>query len=282
MIKAFQKDEQFLADVKSVDRASDHFHLWWLGQSGYLIHWKTSYILLDPYLSDSLTKKYAESDKPHIRMTELVVDPSKLDFISLVTSSHNHTDHLDGETLRPLLTANPQINLVVPKANLSFVSERVQCDENYPIGLAQGESVNIGGFSLHAIPAAHNKLDKDPKGRCKYLGYIIQFGSWSIYHSGDTIWYPGLENHLKSFDLDLALLPINGNKPERRVAGNFDGKEAAQLAKAVGAKMVIPCHYDMFTFNTETPELFIRTCEQLDQSFTVLQSGQSWSSANLD
>ena len=35
-------------------------------------------ILIDPYLSDSLTKKYAATDKPHTRMSELVVRPELL------------------------------------------------------------------------------------------------------------------------------------------------------------------------------------------------------------
>ena len=81
----------------------DHFDIWWLGQSGFLIQWNGSVLLFDPYLSDSLTKKYAETQKPHVRMSELVINPLLLNNIDIVTSSHNHTDHLDAETLIPLL-----------------------------------------------------------------------------------------------------------------------------------------------------------------------------------
>ena len=76
-------------------------HIWWLGQSGFLLKWLDHCLLLDPYLSDSLTTKYAATDKPHIRITARVVDPARLDFVNLVTSSHNHTDHLDETTLGP-------------------------------------------------------------------------------------------------------------------------------------------------------------------------------------
>ncbi len=75
------------------------FRLWWLGQSGFLLQWQGIHVLLDPYLSDSLTKKYSQTDKPHVRMTELVIDPARLSFVDIVTSTHNHTDHLDAETL---------------------------------------------------------------------------------------------------------------------------------------------------------------------------------------
>jgi L-ascorbate metabolism protein UlaG (beta-lactamase superfamily) len=65
------------------------------------------YLLLDPYLSDSLTRKYAATDKPHDRLSALAIEPHALDFVDVVTSSHNHTDHLDAETLSPLFEANP-------------------------------------------------------------------------------------------------------------------------------------------------------------------------------
>src|SRR5687767_4021314 len=104
MISPLVRDEQFLADI-ALTRAelSNDFSLWWLGQSGFLVQWQGKHLLLDPYLSDSLTRKYAATDKPHVRMTELIVAPERLNFIQIVTSSHNHTDHLDAETLIPLL-----------------------------------------------------------------------------------------------------------------------------------------------------------------------------------
>src|SRR5690606_3463724 len=97
--------------------------------------------LIDPYLSDSLTRKYADTDKPHIRMTELVIHPEKLDFIDLVTSSHNHTDHLDAETLKPIIRNNLNIDFIIPEANRDFVTQRVGIDINFPIGLNDGEQV---------------------------------------------------------------------------------------------------------------------------------------------
>ena len=78
------------------------------------------------------------------------------------------------------------------------------------------------------------------------------------------------------------LLPINGNRPERRVAGNLNGAEAATLAKACGAGMVVPCHYDMFEFNTESPEEFSTICERIGQPHRVLLNGESWTSSAIE
>src|SRR3712207_4180795 len=116
MIQPFLTDNSFLADVAAVRSHPAQLHLWWLGQSGFLIQWQGRHLLLDPYLSDSLTHKYAQTDKPHIRMTERVIAPERLDFVDVVTSSHNHTDHLDGETLIPLIHANPALHLIIPEA----------------------------------------------------------------------------------------------------------------------------------------------------------------------
>jgi L-ascorbate metabolism protein UlaG (beta-lactamase superfamily) len=95
-----------------------------------------------------------------------------------------------------------------------------------------------------------------------------------FYHSGDTLWYDNTVPLLKPFHLDLALLAINGNDALRGVAGNLNGKEAAVLGKAIGAKRVIPCHYDMFTFNTADPKEFAFEAEKTGQSYSILTRGE--------
>src|ERR1700693_6362595 len=106
-----------LADIRATDKHDGNLRLWWLGQSGFLLQWRGVHVLLDPYLSDSLTRKYSQTDKPHVRMTELVIDPARLAFVDIITSTHNHTDHLDTETLCPILAANPSVKIVIAEAN---------------------------------------------------------------------------------------------------------------------------------------------------------------------
>jgi len=275
MIRPTLKDDEFLADVRAANVNDEHFRLWWLGQSGFLLQCHGHHLLLDPYLSDSLTKKYAATDKPHIRMTERVVDPSRLDFIDIVTSSHNHTDHLDAETLIPLLRVNPELKIVIPEANRQFVTERLSIEPSKPLGLREGESITVGEFLVTAVPAAHEELSP----AC--LGYVVQVGPWTIYHSGDTLLYDGMAEGLRTFPIDVALLPINGGAPERRVAGNLNAQEAAELSRAIGARLVIPCHFEMFTFNTAGPGEFARAAKEAGQPYRVLRCGERWSSSSL-
>ena len=188
MIKPKLQDAEFLADLQFArEQEPDSFHLWWLGQSGFLLQKQYQQILFDPYLSDSLTCKYACTDKPHVRMTERVVAPEKLGFIEVVTSSHNHTDHLDAETLEPILRANPKLELIIPEANREFVANRLNIAPEMPRGLDAGRHAVVKGFNIHAVPAAHETIERDAEGRCKFLGYVVEFGRWTVYHSGDTV-----------------------------------------------------------------------------------------------
>ena len=148
---------------------------------------------------------------------------------------------------------------------------------NVPEGLEDGMSVKVGGFEIHGVPAAHEERDLDDQGRDRFMGYVVKVGHWTVYHSGDTVLYDGMVERLWPFHVDVALLPINGRAPERRVAGNLDGREAAWLANDIGAKLAIPCHYEMFAFNTASPEQFMAECERVGQPYKILRAGERWS-----
>lgn len=274
MIEPLLSDERFLDDVAAARARPEDLHIWWLGQSGFLIQWHAAHLLFDPYLSDSLTHKYRETDKPHVRMSRRVVAPQRLGFVDVVTSSHNHTDHLDADTLTPLLEANPAMQIVVPAANREFAAERLSLEPDRLLSLDDGHRLSCGPFTLHGVPAAHETIERDAEDRCRFLGIVAQFGPWTVYHSGDTVRYAGMEQRLRKWPIDVALLPINGRAAERRVAGNLSGEEAARLAHDIAAQCVIPCHYDMFEFNTASPEPFARAASGLGQTARVLRLGE--------
>jgi L-ascorbate metabolism protein UlaG (beta-lactamase superfamily) len=212
-------------------------------------------------------------------MTRPVVAPERLGFADVVTSSHNHTDHLDPETLSPLLEANPGMTLVIPEANRAFVAERLGLPPSQPVGLDDGETVEVAGLTFTGVAAAHEEVERDEAGRHRFLGYVVGLGPWTLYHSGDTVLYGGLVERLRPHRVDLALLPINGSAPERRVAGNLSGPEAARLAYEIGARLVVPCHHEMFAFNTAPPDAFVAEAGRLGQPYRVLRAGEGWDSA---
>jgi L-ascorbate metabolism protein UlaG (beta-lactamase superfamily) len=266
VIAPVQSGAALVEDVRAAD--PDRLHLWWLGQSGFLVSWSGRHLLLDPYLSDSLTRKYADTDKPHVRMTSLVVEPSALAFVDGVTASHAHTDHLDPDTLRAL----GDVPIVAPEAHRDLVVERAG---RAPLGIDDGASVAVAGFEVTAVPAAHEAIEHDDAGRMLHLGYVVRCGPYAIYHAGDTIPYEDQVSRVRGVgEIEVALLPINGRRPERRVAGNLWGDEAAALAHAVGARLAVPMHFEQFEFNTEPPDAFVAECERLGQPYRVLRAGE--------
>ena len=75
----------------------------------------------------------------------------------------------------------------------------------------------------------------------------------------------------------MAFLPINGH-PERlrllHVPPNMNADEALALAAASDMRLVIPHHYDMFTFNTADVNEFARKAEAASQPYRVLRCGE--------
>jgi L-ascorbate metabolism protein UlaG (beta-lactamase superfamily) len=246
VIEPYLADDAFLADVDAA-RSEPGVHVWWLGQSGFLIQHGGAHLVVDPYLSDALTRKYAATETPHVRMTRRVVAPERLGFADVVLSTHGHGDHLDQETLRAIGAP-----VVAPARTVELARER---SGGEVVGVSEGEAVTVGGFRIEAVPAVHYG------GHC--VGYVVTVGLQRLYHSGDTAWVdPGVRG------VDLALVPINGK------LNNLDGPEAARLAQLVGATLAVPCHYDMFEFNTATPDRFVAECDRLGQPYRVLRNGE--------
>ena len=94
--------------------------------------------------------------------------------------------------------------------------------------------------------------------------------------------YDDMVDTLRQWTIDVALLPINGREPERQVAGNLTGTEAARLAKDIRADVVIPCHFDMIEFNAASPVEFTRAAEAQRQHYCVLQNGERWNGLKFD
>jgi len=283
MIAPLQKDEELLADIMSADTAPDDFCLWWLGQSGFLFKCNGAYVVIDPYLSDSLTSKYEGTRTPHVRMTERCLDPWKLGFVDLAITTHGHTDHFDAETLRAIAVApnrtNP-LSLILPAAIRARGEALLDGTRASLIPSDAGHTVVIAGITVSALPAAHPTLDQDVAGRHLFLGYVLKLGRWTVYHSGDTVWHEGVMTRAVAAKPDIALLPINGHAPERGVAGNLDAAEAAGFAKLLGVTMAIPHHFEMFEFNTAPPDAFAAACRQSRVACKVLRCGERWTATS--
>ena len=55
------------------------------------------------------------------------------------------------------------------------------------------------------------------------------------------------------------------------MAGNFNADEAIALAKEIGAGLAIPCHYEMFEFNSVSPGRFIQVAEDNESAMSSFE-----------
>lgn len=232
--------------------------LYWLGQAGFVIEFGAYRLLLDPYLSDSLARKYAGTRYTHRRMMAAPILPEQFTQLNLVLCTHRHTDHMDPDTLQPLAAAFPGLRFIVPAASTDEACKRCGVGMNRLIPLDAGDWIEpLPQLRITALAAAHESFSIDANGHHEWLGYVMDFGGLRIYHSGDSIPYPGLADTLADLAPQVALLPVNGRDAERSgngVPGNFTLDEAIALCHDAGVTTMIAHHYGLFEFNTVSPE----------------------------
>ncbi len=281
MIKPFRPGAQLLDEIGAERISARSLAVWWLGQSGYVIKSPRATLVVDPYLSEHLTQKYAGTSKPHIRMTPAPFRGHELKGVDLILASHKHSDHLDPGTVPDLLAASPAAKLGLPESLLDHaLSLGLPADRLIP--LDAGSVFELAGFRIRAIPSAHEGLDTDDRGRHLYLGFVIETEGLRLYHSGDSVAYDGLDDWLGPASFDVLFLPINGRDPARGVPGNMSAAEAVDLASRVKPRYIVPHHYDMFTFNTVPVAVFEDEAKRLPEGVTprVLKCGERWEIAS--
>jgi L-ascorbate metabolism protein UlaG (beta-lactamase superfamily) len=237
----------------------NHIVLYWLGQAGFVIDCPNYRLIIDPYLSDSLAQKYRGTAFPHKRMVPPPIVPDELDRLDLVLCTHQHTDHMDPGSLRPLASRFSDLQFVVPAASIEEAKKRCDVSVSRLIPVNVGDAIEVfPGCRILPVPSAHEECEVDTNGHHKWLGYILDIEGVRIYHSGDCIPYPDLEAQIQKHSVDIALLPVNGRDVERSgggVPGNFTLEEAVSLSLNSGVKVMVAHHYGLFDFNTIAPEV---------------------------
>ncbi|MBW3624056.1 MAG: MBL fold metallo-hydrolase [Armatimonadetes bacterium] len=220
---------------------------WWMGQASY-IYKGSCVIYLDPYLTPSPA-----------RQTPPLLKYEEVTNADLILCTHDHLDHIDPDTLPPVMKASPQAILVVPRPHLRRVLD-LGIPEERVVGLSHMEMFERDGVHLTALKSKHEAFDEHAEHGFPFLGYVVETNDYSFYHSGDTVPYEGLLTSLQEMMPHAVFLPINGRDAERfqrNCLGNMTFQEAVDLAGEVGAAWAIPHHWDMFRGNQEDPQKFV-------------------------
>src|SRR5256885_830640 len=173
-------------------------------------------VLIDPFLTGNpkAAVEASELNPTHIFLT------------------HGHSDHY-GDVVDIAKRTGAQCVAIVELANeLSEEGVENVSDPNL------GGTVEFNGGWVRLVPAWHTSTT--PKGTVNTpAGLVINLGGTTVYHLGDTALFSDLELVPKRDKIDVALMCIGGHY-------TMDRHDAVTAAKLVGAKQVIPCHYDTF------------------------------------
>jgi L-ascorbate metabolism protein UlaG (beta-lactamase superfamily) len=187
-----------------------------LGHAAFELRDGDTTVLIDPFLTGN--------PKAAVGANELSPDAILL--------THGHADHL-GDTVSIAKRSGADVVAIVEIAN-ELTADGVQnvSDPNL------GGTVERDWGWVRLVPAWHTSTT--PKGTANVpAGLVVGFGGKVVYHLGDTALFSDLQLVGRRQPIDVALMCIGGHYTMDR----FDAVEAARL---VGAKRVIPCHYDTF------------------------------------
>lgn len=184
----------------------------------------------------------------------VTADKISADYI-LVT--HGHSDHL-GDAGAIAVRSNATV-IAIPEVIAA-------CGEG-----VKSHGMNIGGSyefpfgKVHMTPAIHSS--GVPGGIAG--GFVVQIAGKTIYFAGDTSFFSDMSLIGRKFSIDYAILPIGDNY-------TMGIDDACLAATALGAKNVIPVHYDTWPVIEADPQKFKEMVEGTgDAKVHILSPGES-------
>ena len=240
-----------------------------IGQSGLRIEYSDKVIYVDPYLSDSV--KILDADD----LERLLPAPFFADEVSdadWVLITHDHIDHCDPMTIPAIAKRSPHAKFLGPASVIEKLVEwGVSRDRLYLANKLN--CILFDGVEVSVIPAAHPLIEYDADNNLLCVGYMLATLCERVYIAGDTVVNQSILERIKeSGTVDIAVLPVNESnffRERRGIIGNMSVREAFGVAEEIGAKKVIPVHWDMFAANSVSPDEIRLVYEQMNLSFDL-------------
>ena len=220
-----------------------------LGHACFLLEDGGTTVLIDPFLTGN--PKAARA-----------ADEVEADAILL---THGHQDHYGDVLDIAKRTSAP----VVANTELAGEISGDLGDDHQVFDANLGGTVTFDWGWVKLVQAFHTATS--PKGTVHApAGLVIHFGGKTVYHVGDTALFSDLQliGH-RAGPIDVALLCIGGHY-------TMDRHDAVTAVDFIGAKQVIPCHYDTFPPIETDAEAFKADAERATSSeIVILQPGES-------
>ena len=209
----------------------------WIGHASFLIQTHDTNILIDPNWAKWL-KVIKRLKKPGFEIQHL---PQ----IDAVLVTHAHFDHLDRRTLRKIAADQP---IVVPIGVGNLVH-----DLGFHIvhELDYWESVELGPVNVSLTPCYHWGARFLADLHRGFGGFAITVSDRTIFHCGDSAFFPGFREIGERHKIDIALLPIGAYDAPTGREVHMNPEEAIRTFIELRAKTLVPMHYGTFRLGYE-------------------------------
>lgn len=231
----------------------------WIGHATALIQIDDKYILTDPVFTSTV----GQLSK---RVVEPGLDPKALPPLDAVLISHMHFDHLSLGSLDMIDKKVRQ--LLLPRGGLTYLTDFAF----NALELRTWQPWEKDGLRITAVPVDHvgyrYGID-DAWMKESFTGYVIQYHGITVYFGGDSGYDTRdfVSTRDRFPEIDLALLPIAPIEPREFLRHyHMDPAEALQAFFDLGARWMVPIHYDTFINSTDKPGDALRLLERAEKS----------------
>ncbi len=242
-------EDWLLRDVEDAD--PDGISVWYLGCNGFIVKsGGGTTVFVDPYLGIG--------DPPRtVRMIPVPFDPEDVEEADAVLATHEHVDHVHGESQGPILerTGAP---FYATDSGLDVVAEEDwtgnwDVDDDQLNEVSEGDTFEVGDLTIHVEPA------NDPDA-VHPVSYVFEHGETTFFHGGDA--RPGeFEAVGENYDIDLGVLAFGavGMIPDKetgegvRTRWYSDENMIVEAANELQLDRLLPSHWDMWKGMTTEP-----------------------------
>lgn len=221
-----------------------------LGQVGFRFEFAETVVYIDPYLSNSVAE---QESAEHARLFPIHHSADSITDADWVCITHEHLDHCDPVTLKPLQQASPDCCFVGPAKVVKILRELGVAENRIVLANEQHWLSLSPSLKIIAVASAHPEIRRDSDGYAECIGFVFDHAGRRVYHSGDTSVTQELLDNLGQLEpIEIAFLPVNERnffREKAGIIGNMSVREAFELANQQGFKIVVPTHWDMFAAN---------------------------------